>query len=214
MRAGDVLDRAAWLMSDADHGRIGQALWLKFLSDAQRQLALLRPDATARRALVQLVPGTLQAIPADGLRLLEATRTMEGATPGQALRLVDRASLDAFDPAWHVAAPAAPHSYAFDPRTPRIFHVSPPAPASPPAAVEMVYSAAPAELATVNDALAVDDVYAAALLDYILHLAFAMDTDSEASRSRSAAHLAAFHAAVGGKLQSDLLVTPNAGGRS
>lgn len=216
MRAAELIERASWLIADADHGRVSQELWLRFLSDAQRQLALLRPDATARRAVVPLLPGTLQAIPDDGLRLMDVIRLLQAdGTPGRNLAQVDRAALDAADPSWHAAAPATPQCFAHDPRAPRLFYVSPPCPADPALSVELLYSAAPAELADENAKLAVDDIYAGPLLDYALHLALAVDSDSEASRARGAAHLDAFRSAVQAKLSADLAVTPSpAGGRA
>lgn len=212
MQAKAILDRSGWLLADVAHQRFSQATLLSFISDAQRQVALLRPDATAKTAVVQLVPGTLQAIPADGLRLLEVSRCMgaDGQTPGQALRLVERPALDSADGAWHAAVPGQPEQYVFDPRTPRLFYVHPPVPDDSPVFVELTYSVAPAELADPADDLAVADVYAGPVLDYALHLAWSMDIDSPTAQARAAQRLEAFTTAMNAKLQADLLVAPAA----
>lgn len=227
MLARDLLRRAAWILSDEGHDRWSEEMLLAFLSDAQRQVALLRPDATATRAVIDLAPGTVQEIPASGLRLIEAVRTVSlDGQPGRAVRLVDRSALDACEPDWHAARatdlpegePAAggllPDQYAHDERAPRLFHVYPPVPSAPSQVgagvrMELVYSASPAELDSLDSPLGVDPVYAGPLLDYALHRAFALDTESETSRARSDGHLRAFVQAMEAKLPADLLVTPN-----
>lgn len=219
MLASDLLRRAAWTLSDAENERWSQEMLLAFLSDAQRQVALRRPDATARRALVDLAPGIVQEIPADGLRLMDVVRAVGAdGVSGRAVRLVDRSALDACEPDWHTAVeseygelPAEellPDQYVHDERTPRLFYVFPPV-AGAGGRLEIVYSVDPAELAGPESPLAVDAVYAGPLLDYALHRAFALDTESETSRARSEAHLRAFVQAMEAKLPVDLLVTPN-----
>ncbi|MFO7598118.1 MAG: DUF6682 family protein [Desulfocurvibacter africanus] len=221
MLASDLLRRAAWTLSDAENERWSQEMLLAFLSDAQRQVALRRPDATARRALVDLTPGSVQEIPADGLRLMDVVRAVGAdGVSGRAVRLVDRSALDACEPGWHAAVASdgeasaeepLPDQYVHDERTPRLFYVFPPVPTEMGAGghLEIVYSADPAELTGPESPLAVDAVYAGPLLDYALHRAFALDTESETSRARSEAHLRAFVQAMEAKLPADLLVTPN-----
>lgn len=224
MLARDLVRRAAWILSDEAHERWSVEMLLAFLSDAQRQVALLRPDATATRAIIDLAPGTVQEVPAGGLRLIEAVRAVGlDGTPGRAMRLVDRSALDACEPGWHAAQaaglpegePAAggllPDQYAHDERAPRLFHVYPPVPPEEGAGgrMELIYSASPAELDSLDSPLGVDPAYAGPLLDYALHRAFALDTESETSRARSDGHLRAFAQAMEAKLPADLLVTPN-----
>jgi hypothetical protein len=215
MLASDLLRRAAWTLADEGHERWSQEMLLAFLSDAQRQVALRRPDATAWRALVDLVPGSVPEIPADGLRLMDVVRAVGAdGVSGRAVRLVDRSALDACEPGWHAAVASdgeLPDQYVHDERTPRLFYVFPPLPSEMGAGarLEIVYSADPAELSGPDSPLAVDAVYAGPLLDYALHRAFALDTESETSRARSEAHLRAFVQAMEAKLPADLLATPN-----
>lgn len=217
MQARDLVRRAAWVLSDESHERWSEEMLLAFLSDAQRQVAMLRPDATAKRTVVELAPGTVQEIPADGQRLLDAVRAMGAdGTPGRAVRLVDRSALDACDPDWHSAsaedAPEGesgfPDQYAYDERTPRLFYVFPPVTVEG-SRMEIVYSAAPVELDSLDSVLSVDPVHAGPLLDYALHRAFALDTESETSRARSEGHLRAFAQALEAKLPADIMATPN-----
>jgi len=220
MLAKDLVRRAVWLLADEGFHRWSEEMLLAFLSDAQRQVALHRPDATAVRAVVDLLPGTVQEIPAGGLRLMDVLRAMgPDGTPGRAVRLVDRSALDACEPAWHATDSQGlheelpileqlPDQYVHDERTPRLFYVFPPV-ADVGGRLEIVYSASPAELTSLDSPLCVDPVYAGPLLDYTLHRAFALDTDSETSRARSEGHLKAFGEALAAKLPADLLATPN-----
>ena len=77
---------------------------IKWLNDAQSEIALLKPDATSENTTVTLVTGTKQTIPTDGNRLLRVIRNMSAAssgTGGRAIRLVARDVLDTQTPTWH-----------------------------------------------------------------------------------------------------------------
>ena len=72
-----VLDRVQQTLQDTAGIRWSSTnelvLWV---NDAQREIALLKPDATATNATVALVEGTKQTIPDDGNRLLRVVRNM------------------------------------------------------------------------------------------------------------------------------------------
>jgi hypothetical protein len=60
-------------------------LWV---NDAQREIALLKPDASAKNVTVTLAVGTKQDIPSDGNRLLRVVRNMSAASSGVGKRAV------------------------------------------------------------------------------------------------------------------------------
>jgi hypothetical protein len=98
-----VIDRVQVTLQDTTGIRwpvVGELVL--FVNDAQREIALLKPDASATTANVQLVTGTRQTIPAAGNRLLALVRNMSdtsgGATGGRAIRLVSGEVLDAQTP--------------------------------------------------------------------------------------------------------------------
>ena len=72
-----VLDRVQQTLQDTAGIRWSSTnelvLWV---NDAQREIALLKPDATATNATVALSEGTKQTIPDDGNRLLRVVRNM------------------------------------------------------------------------------------------------------------------------------------------
>jgi hypothetical protein len=188
-------------------------LWV---NDAQREIALLKPDASAKNETVTLATGTKQTIPANGNRLLRAVRNMSAATNGtgkRSVRLVSREILDAQTPNWHdptVTGDAAHTSivkhYIYDEQNPRNFYVYPGV--SGNSYLEIIYSANPA-VVTQSDNLDVPDIYANSVMNYVLYMAYMKDAEYAGNSQRAANHYQLFTTTVTGKGQVDALTTPN-----
>lgn len=188
-------------------------LWI---NDAQREIALLKPDASAKNETVTLVTGTKQTIPSGGNRLLRAVRNMSAASNGtgkRSVRLVSREVLDAQTPDWHdptVTGDAAHTSiikhYIYDEANPRNFYVYPGV--SGNAYVEIIYSANPTTVAQ-NGNLDIPDLYANAVMNYVLYMAYMKDAEYAGNSQRAANHYQIFTTSVTGKGQVDALTTPN-----
>ena len=188
-------------------------LWV---NDAQREIALIKPDATATNTTVTLTTGTKQTIPAAGNRLLRVIRNMSAASSGtgkRTIRLVGREILDAQTPDWHdpnvkgdaAHGPVVKH-YMYDEADPRNYYVYPGV--SGDAYIEIVYSANPATVA-LADNLAVPDIYANAVMNYVLYMAYMKDAEAAGNEQRAANHYQLFVTSVAGKDQIDALRTPN-----
>ena len=79
----DVIDKVQEVLQDTGGVRWDQTNeLLEWLNDAQREIALLKPDATSENTTVTLVTGTKQTIPSDGNRLLRVVRNMSAASGG------------------------------------------------------------------------------------------------------------------------------------
>ena len=188
-------------------------LWV---NDAQREIALLKPDASAKNETVTLVTGTKQAIPSSGNRLLRAVRNMSAASGGtgkRSVRLVSREVLDAQTPDWHdptVSGDAAHTNivkhYIYDEQNPRNFYVYPGVAGS--AYLEIIYSANPTTVAQ-NGNLDIPDIYANAVMNYVLYMAYMKDAEYAGNNQRAANHYQLFTASVTGKGQIDVITTPN-----
>ena len=188
-------------------------LWV---NDAQREIALLKPDASAKNETVTLVTGTKQAIPSTGNRLLRAVRNMSAASGGtgkRSVRLVSREVLDAQTPDWHdptVSGDAAHTNivkhYIYDEQNPRNFYVYPGVAGN--AYLEIIFSA---NLTTVaqNGNLDIPDIYANAVMNYVLYMAYMKDAEYAGNNQRAANHYQLFTASVTGKGQIDVITTPN-----
>jgi len=214
LTADAIILKARRIFQDDTGVRWQDAEELDWLNDGQREIVLIRPDANVVNATVLLSVGTKQTIPAAGVTLIDVVRNMVGAgqaTAGKVVRLVDREVLDATNPDWHSQAASANGEvdhYVFDKRDPKTFYVYPQPPATPNG-IELVYSAAPDVVAFVNDTIKIDDIYANALLDYMLYRSYSKDADYSGNVNRAAAHFQAFLQSLGMKAQTDAVNDPN-----
>lgn len=217
-----VIDRVQATLQDTTGIRwpVNDELVL-WVNDAQREIALLKPDASATNETITLTSGTKQSIPSGGNRLLRVVRNMSAASAGtgkRSIRLVSREILDSQTPDWHdpsVTGDAAHTSvvkhYMYDEQDPRNFYVYPGV--SGNAYIEIVYSANPATV-TSSDNLSIPDIYANAVMNYVLYMAYMKDAEYAGNNQRAANHYQLFTASVTGKAQVDLITTPNAESRS
>ncbi|MFV1943482.1 DUF6682 family protein [Pseudomonas luteola] len=217
--ASSIISKAQIIAQDTTGVRWPFAELLGWLNDAQRELAIYKPSATATNAVLQLKQGTLQDIGDGGLQLLSITRNLKsGATDiregGRAIRKVERLVLDAQHPQWHdstvFAYTTEVKHFCFDPIDPTRFYVFPGNTGA--GYVEAIISRAPADLAVTGDAnllgsyatpIGVPDVYSNALLDYVLYRAYAKDADYAGNADRSTQHYQAFMASVSTKAQNE-----------
>lgn len=200
----NILDKAEVVLQDTTNIRWPVAELIGWLNDGQREIVAFRPDAFNKTSVVTFAAGTKQSLPADGYQLINVVRNMGagGATPGTAVRKVPQELLDAQVPGWHASTPSAtPLHYMYDLRTPRIYYVYPPVTGT--VQMEIVYSAAPTELTQVSDTIAIDDIYANVLLDYVLYRAYSKDFELTGNQARADYHYSKFETSLGKKAGAD-----------
>lgn len=212
-----VIDRVESVLQDTSNIRWPQSELVYWINDAQREIALLKPDATATNSTVTLVTGTKQSIPSDGNRLLRVVRNMSAAsngTGGRSIRLVSRDILDAQTPSWHDPAVTgdAKHGtevkhFMYEEQDPRNFYVYPGV--SGNAYIEIVYSKNPATVSAGGN-LSIPDIYANAVTNYVLYMAYIKDAEYAANQQRAGGHYQLFMTSVTGKGQIDVVTSPNA----
>lgn len=174
----EVLDTVSELLNDPGNVRWPRADLLGHLNDILVEIVSVKPTAGTVTGLLTLVAGTRQSLPADGIALVGLNRNMgaDGLTPGTAILRQERAILDRVYPGWNtLAADGAVRFYVPEPDNPKVFYVVPPQPQAPHKA-EGTYVKRPA-LATENDAIPLDDIYAPSIRDGVLSLAYAVDTE-------------------------------------
>jgi hypothetical protein len=212
-----VIDRVQTVLQDTTGVRWPASGELElWVNDAQREIALLKPDASAVNATVTLATGTKQDIPASGNRLLKVVRNMSAASGGtgaRSIRLVGRDILDSQSPEWHDPSVSgdATHTnivkhYMYDEANPRNFYVYPGV--SGNAYVEIIYSTNPVTV-TASDNLGLPDIFANAVMNYVLYMAYMKDAEFAGNQQRAANHYQIFTASVTGKAAIDLVTTPN-----
>lgn len=193
--ASAVITKAQTVIQDVTGVRWPDTELLGWLNEGQREIAMLKPDSSVTNSSVQLVAGTKQAIPANGVTLISVVRNMgaNGTTPGGAIRPIDRIVLDEQLPGWHTETANAATVYScHDPRNPKVFYTYPPQPTVAPGQVEIVYSVSPTDIAATSAAISLDDIYSGSLLDYVLYRAYSKDVEYAGNEGRAVAHYKKF----------------------
>lgn len=210
----EILDRVSILLSDEEFTRWPKEELILWINDAPGALLARRPAAISRTSVHTLVTGTKQAIPTDGILLLDVVRNMgmDGATPGRVIRRSDRQQIDDADPDWHTKmAKQVIQQYTFDDRVPKEFYVYPPAVAG--VKVELVDAALPATVEDEDDTLDIGIEYMDPVVNYVVYRANSKDFEY-ADGAVAAAYYRAFEASLGVKSQSDVAASPNQVGNS
>lgn len=189
---------------------------IRAINDAQREIILYRPDAMVTNAVLPLVVGTKQTLPANATKLIDVPRN----TGGGAIRLINREILDAQTPGWHsLAGVLKPVHYMYDIRDPKVFYVYQPAAIG--ASLDIVFSAIPIDIAEVAEgslydavtgSLSVPDVYANAVLDYGLYKIYLKDAEYAGNAARAQSHYTMFGNALGNEFKSLAAFAPTSRG--
>lgn len=208
MKAQDIIDRARIILND-DGTRWPDAEMLKWVSDGQRVIALVRPDSCPINGPITLVAGTKQTIPANGLRLLDVIRnlTADGG-PDRSVRMVDRETLDSQDYNWHKAKQGKTVNFVYDNRDPTHFYVYPPAVNG--AKLEILYSESPQEITDKTTDLALLDIYSEPLFNYVLFRAYSKDAEFSPNFQLAQSYLQVFNSLLGIKTTKDFAFSPDA----
>lgn len=184
-----------------------------YLNDGQRQLVIVRPDAGATTASFVPSAGARQVLPSGAVVLMDIPRNSAGTK--KAIRKVDQAMLDAFNPDWQsMTGVTEIIHFCYDAREPKVFLLYPPA-AGSGASVELIYSAMPADVNTPGGAaystatgdISVADQWAEALLNYVLARAYAKDGET-LNAQLSQTYMGTFAALIGVQLTSSQVVAP------
>ena len=219
LTGANLISRIQDILQDTTSIRWPEAELLRYINDAQREVCNLRPESTATTANMALVVGTKQSLPTGGLRLIKVTRNMSSAagsaTGKRAVRLVDADILNTQEPNWHdptVSGDAAHTTtvkhYIFDEDDPRSFYVYPGA-SSTSTFLEIVYSAAPTDLTAASSTISVDDIFANAIIDYVLFRCYLKDAEYAGNQQRAGTHFQLFSSSLGAGGQAQFNVSPN-----
>lgn len=214
----NLLSRIKDILQDTTSVRWPEAEILRYINDAQREIVNYKPESSAKTDNVQLVAGTKQALPADGLRLIKVTRNMSAAsnsaTGKRAIRIVNVDILNTQEPDWNdpTVSGDAQHGtvvkhYIFDEDDPKNYYVYPGVNGN--AYVEIVYSKTPTDLSSASSNLDIDDIYGNAVIDYVLFRAYQKDSEYAGNAQRMQTHYQLFLNCIGQGAQAQSLLSPN-----
>lgn len=212
----DIYDRVTILLLDLDRS---QPRWtdpelVGWINDSRMAIIVRRPQACSTIATVSLVSGSKQAIPSDGVLLLDVIRNMgtSGTTPGRAIRRTDRQGIDDVQLYWHKGVTSSEISqYTFDDRLPKDFYVYPPA--KDGTNIEIAYAKIPEAITAIGGNLDIGLEYMDAVVNYVAYRAKAKDSEY-ANAAEAAAFYGAFNDALGMQNQSATAQSPNQPGNS
>lgn len=218
--AQSIIRRAVETLQDPTSVRWPVNELVRSHNDGQREVHLYRPDSMVTNATITCAAGTRQVLPANGAKLIEVIRNAASTSAKKRVRMVNRELLDAQNPDWHNLAGSVDIAhFTYDVRDPKTFYVYPPATTA--AQLDIVYSAYPTDIAEPADGslytavtgnISLPDMYANALLDYILYRAYSKDSEYAGNLQRAQAHYAAFANALGVEVRTTIAVAPNPGG--
>ena len=188
---------------------------LGWLNEAYQAIVQIKPDASAINKSVDLVAGTRQEIPGDGMRLIDVVRNTATASQKMGIMVTTRRSLDTTRRSWHGDTPSIDiEQYMFDDQDPTRFYVYPPAVVG--AEVELIYSSTPSPHDITqgldglkNEAIRLNDSYAPVITDYILYRAYSKDAEHAANLNRAQMHMQAYMGALGQKIEVARAISPN-----
>lgn len=175
MVAIQVIDSAVEVLHDDAGVRWPRSDLLAYLNDGQREILLYRPDASTAVVNHQLTAGFLQTLPAQAIRLMDVKCNVSG----RSCKLAKRDSLDDQRPSWRTdPASATVKAWTYDERDPKRFEVWPPATSA--AALRLLISVPPADVADEASFISLDDMYKGPLVSYIVHRAYLRDSEDAA----------------------------------
>lgn len=215
--AQSVIFRAAETLQDLGAVRWSTAELVRYLNDGQREILVYRPDVFATSVTLSLAAGAKQSLPDTATKLLDVVRNSATTSAKKSVRLVNRQLLDSQVPDWHIATASVDIvHYMYDPITPRIFYVYPPA--TTLSRLDVVVAQYPTDISepaanttytAVTGNIAVPDILSSALKDYVIARAFMKDSEQAGNAARAQAHYALFAGAIGADLKSTTDVVPN-----
>ncbi len=215
LTAQEILDAVARELNDSRANPIAERTWkddelLTFLNNGIRQIAVVRPDLAAKISTVQLVPGALQKLPDDGMRLLTVTRNRgsSGTSDGKAISLAERQSLDSSAPYWTASRSMVVSNYVYDLRFGSMYYVYPGASDTTPVWIEIIYAAAP-RLALMSDVVSLTELCLMPLKHWVKFECLNPERFDNASPAEAKAYYDKFFNELGIKTTSDASLPVN-----
>lgn len=219
-----LLQRVSIILVDEDLIRWDAPELVKWLNDGLMAIVLQKPSATAATVTLDLVPGTLQTLPAKYNSILRPVRNVRGDNsdrlPRKTLTVVDATQLNALKPEWHdsysVPFGQQVKHFIFDEANPRSFYVYPGNDGN--GHIELVLSGTPEKVKATGDELEIDsydvevsfpEIYANVLLNFILYRAYSKDAQVAGAMQRAAMYYQQFANELGIQVTVETNMSPN-----
>lgn len=183
-----VLEARELLLDTLEPYRYSDEFIIRRVNQALRRAAVVRPDLFAVHTSITCVAGTLQAAPADSIRLMDVITNQDGL----AVKEVSQDTLDLMVPSWPGGSAGAVINWMRYPRDPNRFYVYPPAAGGE--TLSAVYARSPVVLAGPG-VIPLPDAYMPCMIDGTCWLMEAIDAEHVES-GRAKAFKEAYEAAL------------------
>ena len=204
----EIIWRVRQLIHDSAGSRWDDTEMLKWLNDSLLETVLHKPTANSKRVTLNLVTGTVQALPATAVQLL---RISHNKTSSTSIRIIDQDRLDAADPSWRVSTVATQtvdvQHYMYDALVPKEFHVYPANYGS--GQLEATVSETPPTISTMASIFPLEDIYGPAIVDYLLYRAYSKHSKFAGNEQRASNAYNRYLQQLGTKFQAETAIQPN-----
>lgn len=211
LTAADILNDARTLLIDPNKVRWPDAELIDWINDGARQCVLLKPDCNPVTQAFSCAAGAKQTLPTGTVMLFDIPANDGGVgaagSDRTAITFVKRNVLDSERPNWRNDTEAAKILYyMYDEWQRDIFYVYPPALAT--TSIDIITAAEPTLITVDTDALPIQDIYAPALVNYVVWRAYSKDSDFSGNLELSAGYYQAFVQALTGKMAAETSEAP------
>lgn len=209
-----VIQQVSRDLNDQENGyeyeRWTQAMLLDYLNDSLRQIAIRRPDEMTSEVSLPLVAGTRQTVPANYRSIIDILSAQDDSCgTGAGMVRGDMETWMAFNVPSACTPPGTPYrgrDWFYNPNFPRVYFVWPPVPTTGSNTVTASVVIQPPEYAINQLATALVDPwlkYASAVIAWMKHRAYSVDSESILSQQKAAAYMNEFREALGISQVSD-----------
>lgn len=174
MLASVVIDEVRRILLDASSVSYPESDLIMFLNEALRATTDVKKDLYVVTGEMPLEPGIVQTIPADGVELIDITHNRDS---GRVCTQVDLSLLQETNRFWpQDNAQVYVENWAFSPKNPKVFYVTPPNTGGSGVAVEGVYGAVHPEIVDSTDALLISSENQHLLVNFMLARAYGISS--------------------------------------
>jgi len=206
--ANDIELRVRDLLNDTAGVRWVDAELLRWISDAEKEIVQLRPDANP--STITFTPATgqsRQALTTTGVhRLIDVPRNTH---TNRAVRLISQRTLDSTDVDWHAASANSAGNvdyFVYDERNPKVFYIYPNA--SSTTRLEVIQSIVPSAITAMTGSLNIGDQFIPAITDYVCYRALSKDAEY-AGGPQATAFQQSFYQSLGVQQSVNGAASPN-----
>lgn len=176
---------------------------IEYVNEALEATSAVKTDLYIVRENLEMVAGSLQELPANGIALVDILENTYGGGP---VSVVDKDLLDACNRFLTAADQEREvEHFTADPRDPRRFLVSPPNDGT--GEVRAVYAIVHPAVTALADEVNIDSIYKPVLIDYVLHRAYSKNCQRQ-DLTKSSFHMQRWGQALGLNTRSQAAIAP------